>query len=403
MYLMNPSVLRFIDQKNYMDINEQLIPALQEEALNVSAYEIKGFYSCINSMNDYIYVHRELLLNGHNPKLENKEEIAQRVWVGKDVKISPNAYLLGPIVIDDGCEIKDRAQIIGPTVIGKRCRISEGAIIRECILWDGASLSNYSHAEYSIIGETSYIPDHCTIKNMIVLNGFRVGDANLIPSEYSIKGVAALSEFLSIAGSSQKLYQMAKRIMDVSLSAAGIILLLPLFLLIAIAVKIDSPGPVFYMQKRCGIRGKLFRMLKFRTMIDNAEDLQKELLSKNEVDGPLFKISDDPRITKLGRILRKTSLDEIPQLLNVLKGEMSLVGPRPLIMDEMRFSQTWRDTRLKVKPGITGLWQVQARGMAPFHDWIRYDVYYVRNQSLWLDIKILFKTIKAVLKMAGAY
>jgi lipopolysaccharide/colanic/teichoic acid biosynthesis glycosyltransferase len=400
---MDPSVLKFIDQKYYMDINEQLIPSLQREALNVFTHDIKGFYSYINNMNDYIYVHRELLMNGHKPKLEPKMEIAKKVWVGKDVKISPNAYLLGPIVIDDGCEIKDGAQIIGPTVIGKRCRISEGAIVRECILWDDAALSDHSHAEYSIIGETSYIPDNSIIKNMIILNGLRVGDANLIPSDYSIKSVAALSEIISIGRSSHKLYKVVKRIMDVSLSSVGIILLLPLFLLIAIAIKIDSTGPVFYKQKRCGKGGKLFSMLKFRTMVDNAEDLQKELLSKNEVDGPLFKISNDPRVTKFGKILRKISLDELPQLFNVLKGEMSLVGPRPLIMDEMKFSPTWRDARLKVKPGITGLWQVEGRSEAPFHDWIRYDVSYVKNQSLWLDIKVLSKTLKAVLKMSGAY
>jgi lipopolysaccharide/colanic/teichoic acid biosynthesis glycosyltransferase/UTP-glucose-1-phosphate uridylyltransferase len=403
MYIMDPSVLRFIDDKYYMDINEQLIPALQSECFSVSAHEVKGFYSCINNMNDYIYVHRELLMNGHKPNLEPKVEIAKKIWVGKDVKISSNAYLLGPIVIDDGCEIKDGAQIIGPTVIGKGCLISEGAVVRECILWDGASISNYSHAEYSVIGETAYIPDNSTFKNMIILNGWRIGDANLIPSDYNIKGVAALSEIMKIGGSSHELYHMAKRIMDVSLSAAGLILLLPLFLLIALAIKINSRGPVFFMQKRCGMRGKLFNMIKFRTMIENAEDLQPELLSLNEVDGPLFKISDDPRITKFGKLLRKTSLDELPQLFNVLKGEMSLVGPRPLIMDEMKFSPTWRDTRLKVKPGITGLWQIQGRSEAPFHDWIRYDVSYVKNQSLWLDIKILFGTLRAVLKMAGAH
>jgi lipopolysaccharide/colanic/teichoic acid biosynthesis glycosyltransferase/dTDP-glucose pyrophosphorylase len=403
MYVMDPSVLKFIDRKYYMDINEQLIPTLQSECYSVSAHEVQGFYSCINNMNDYIYVHRELLMNGHRPNLEPKVEIAKKIWVGKNVKISSDAYLLAPIIIDDDCEIKDGAQIIGPTVIGKGCMISQGAVVRECILWDGASVSDYTHAEYSVIGETSYIPDNSTFKNMIILNGWRVGDANLVPSDYNIKGVASLSEVMSIGGSSRKLYHVAKRIMDVSLSAAGLILLLPLFLLIALAIRIDSRGPIFYSQKRCGTRGKLFNMVKFRTMIENAEILQKELLSMNEADGPLFKISDDPRVTKLGRILRKTSLDEIPQLYNVLKGEMSLVGPRPLIMDEMKFSPTWRDTRLKVKPGITGLWQVQGRSEAPFHDWIRYDVSYVKNQSLWLDIKILFKTLQAVLKTAGAF
>lgn len=402
-YLMNPSVLQFIYSKNYMDIKEQLIPALQDKGFNISAYETKGFYSCINNMSDYINVHRELLFNGFSSYLENKEEIIQRVWAGKNVKISPNAYLLGPILIDDGCEIEDGAQIIGPTVIGKRCHISEGAVIRECILWDDATLSNYSHAEYSIIGQTSHIPNNSIIKNTIVLNGLRVGDANLIPSDFHIKSVSASSESATIKTGSHKMYHIAKRFMDITLSAIGIVLLLPLFLLIALAIKIDSPGPVFYMQKRCGKGGRLFRMFKFRTMVENAEELQDELREKNEIDGPLFKISEDPRVTKLGRFLRETSLDEIPQLFNVLKGEMSLVGPRPLIMDEMKFSQTWRDTRLKVKPGITGLWQIQGRSLAPFHDWIRYDTYYVKNQSLMLDLKILFKTIKVVLKKSGAY
>jgi lipopolysaccharide/colanic/teichoic acid biosynthesis glycosyltransferase len=332
----------------------------------------------------------------------DKEEIAKGVWAGKDVRISPNAYLLGPIVIGDGCSIKDGAQIIGPTVIGNGSQISEGVLVRESILWDGTTLSNGSRVEYSIVGKGSHVPDNFCLRNMIALNGLKIGDANLISSDNGIKGVVDLAEIRSINGS-HKIYKITKRIMDVVFSAVGIILFLPLFLLIAIAIKIDSAGPVFYKQKRSGIGGKLFRMLKFRTMIDNAESLQKELLSKNEVDGPLFKISNDPRITKLGRILRKTSLDEIPQLLNVLKGKMSLVGPRPLIMDEMKFSQSWRDARLNVKPGITGLWQIQGRSEAPFHDWIRYDVYYVRNQSLWLDIKILFKTIKVVFKKVGAY
>ncbi|MFH1702663.1 MAG: exopolysaccharide biosynthesis polyprenyl glycosylphosphotransferase [Nitrospirota bacterium] len=401
-YIFDPSVLRYVYKKSYMDIKEQLIPALQREALNVSAYQINGSHFCINSTNDYVNVHRELLLKDKHMDFKDKEEIAKDVWVGKDVIISPNAYLLGPIVIGDGCSIKDGAQIIGPTVIGNGSQISEGVLVRESILWDGTKLSNGSRVEYSIVGKGSHVPDNFCLRNMIALNGLKIGDANLISLDNGIKGVVDLAEIRSINGS-HKIYKITKRIMDVVFSAVGIILFLPLFLLIAIAIKIDSAGPVFYKQKRCGIGGKLFRMLKFRTMVDNAESLQTELLSKNEVDGPLFKISNDPRITKLGRILRKTSLDEIPQLFNVLKGKMSLVGPRPLIMDEMKFSQSWRDIRLTVKPGITGLWQIEGRSEAPFHDWIRYDVYYVRNQSLLLDMKILFKTIKVVFKKVGAY
>jgi lipopolysaccharide/colanic/teichoic acid biosynthesis glycosyltransferase len=178
---------------------------------------------------------------------------------------------------------------------------------------------------------------------------------------------------------------------------------LPVFLLVSLIIKLDSAGSVFYVQKRCGLRGKLFGMIKYRTMVTDAEKGQKELMPQNEVDGPVFKMHNDPRITKVGLFLRKTSLDELPQLVNVLQGEMSLVGPRPLITDEMRFSSTWRNMRLKVKPGITGLWQVQGRSEAHFHDWIKYDLYYVQNQSSWLDLKILFKTIAVVLKRTGAH
>jgi lipopolysaccharide/colanic/teichoic acid biosynthesis glycosyltransferase len=171
----------------------------------------------------------------------------------------------------------------------------------------------------------------------------------------------------------------------------------------AIIIKIESPGSVFYIQKRCGKGGKLFGMIKFRSMMANAEILQNEFIPLKETDGPMFKICNDPRITRLGKILRNTSIDELPQLFNVLKGEMSLVGPRPLIMDEMEFSPSWREMRLSVKPGITGVWQVEARSSRSFRDWIKYDVDYVKNRSLWLDIKILLKTIKVVLKREGAF
>ena len=189
--------------------------------------------------------------------------------------------------------------------------------------------------------------------------------------------------------------------MGLILSSIGIVLLLPIFLLIAIVIKIESRGPVFYLQKRYGKDGKWSNMIKFRTMHANAEQLKKNLIHLKEVDGPMFKISNDPRITKLGRILRSTSIDELPQLFNVFKGEMSLVGPRPLITDEMKFSPTWRDIRLSVKPGMTGLWQVEARSSHSFQDWIKYDVDYVKNRSLWLDIKILLQTMKVVLKREG--
>lgn len=404
-YIFDPLVFKHISSSGFVDIKEQLIPALQQESLIISAFEIEGCYHCIDSVNDYMNIQRNILLENNNASLhtEGKEEIADRVWIGKDVKISPRAYLLGPLVIGEGSRIEDSAQLIGPAVIGRRCKISRNSLVRESILCDDILLEKESKIEYSIILKGTDIPTRLNIRNMIAIDGMTTGDVNLIPSDFDIKGIADLSGLASISGTTHRIYKIAKRILDLVLSVFGLVVLSPLFLLIAAAVKLDSRGPVFYIQKRCGAGGKLFGMIKFRTMGANAEKLHTELFSRKDTDGPMFKMMSDPRITRTGRFLRKTSLDEIPQLVNVLRGEMSLVGPRPLIMEEMKFSPSWRDTRLKVKPGITGLWQVQGRSEASFHDWVRYDINYVKNQSMWLDLKILFKTIKVVFKKVGAY
>lgn len=190
-----------------------------------------------------------------------------------------------------------------------------------------------------------------------------------------------------------------KRLLDILCSFLLLVISIPLFFIIAILIKIDSKGPAFFLQKRCGKDGREFNMYKFRTMVKDAETLKKRL--KNEMDGPMFKLRNDPRITGVGRILRKLSLDELPQLLNVLKGEMSLVGPRPLADEEMVGDDIWREIRLSVRPGMTGLWQIMGRDSGKFGDWITYDTEYVQKRSLFMDIKILFLTITTVLCNKG--
>ena len=190
-----------------------------------------------------------------------------------------------------------------------------------------------------------------------------------------------------------------KRLLDILCSFLLLVISIPLFFIIAMLIKIDSKGPVFFLQKRCGKDGREFNMYKFRTMVKDAETLKKRL--KNEMDGPMFKLKNDPRITQVGRILRKLSLDELPQLLNVLKGEMSLVGPRPLADEEMVGDDIWREIRLSVRPGMTGLWQIMGRDSGKFSDWITYDTEYVQKRSLFMDIKILFLTITTVLCNKG--
>ncbi len=195
-----------------------------------------------------------------------------------------------------------------------------------------------------------------------------------------------------------------KHVMDLVGAFILLTVLLPLFLLIAIAIKLTSPGPVFFQQQRSGQNGAPFTLYKFRTMISNAEQLKHELEAMNEMSGPVFKVTNDPRITRMGKWLRRYSLDELPQLFNVLRGEMSLVGPRPLPVDEVRrFSDLAHRRRLSVKPGITCLWQISGRNqIKDFRDWVRLDLEYIDNWSLWLDLSILLRTIPAVFAATGA-
>jgi exopolysaccharide biosynthesis polyprenyl glycosylphosphotransferase len=194
-----------------------------------------------------------------------------------------------------------------------------------------------------------------------------------------------------------------KRASDLVLAGAGLLAIWPLLAAIAIAVKLNSPGPVLYRQQRVGKDGRLFSMLKFRSMYQDAEARRAELVAANEASGPLFKIRDDPRVTRVGRILRRSSLDELPQLLNVLRGEMSLVGPRPPLPSEVEQYEDWQLGRLRATPGMTGLWQVSGRSEVSFHDMVRLDLHYIRNWSLSLDLEILWQTFPAVLGNRGAY
>jgi exopolysaccharide biosynthesis polyprenyl glycosylphosphotransferase len=192
-----------------------------------------------------------------------------------------------------------------------------------------------------------------------------------------------------------------KRVLDILFSTVFLILLAPVFLAIAIAVKLDSHGPIFYSSERIGKKGRVFHCTKFRTMVRDAERRRADVMHMNERDGVLFKISNDPRITKVGRILRKYSLDELPQFFNVLKGDMSVVGPRPPIASEVKEYKLSHLRRLDVTPGVTGLWQVQARQDPSFDNYISLDVTYIENWSMWLDLKIIMRTIAVVFAGTG--
>lgn len=198
-------------------------------------------------------------------------------------------------------------------------------------------------------------------------------------------------------------YRIAKRVMDLLGGGLLMILLAPVMLVSAVLIKLTSRGPVFFVQERIGLNGQPFRMLKFRTMHQGAEEDRRFLSHRNEQAGPVFKIADDPRLTFVGRQLRRTSIDELPQLLNVLRGEMSLVGPRPLWIREAEQVVGEARRRTTVKPGLTCLWQVSGRSELPYRDWVALDLLYIRHRSLLLDLMILFQTVPAVLSCRGAY
>ena len=189
-------------------------------------------------------------------------------------------------------------------------------------------------------------------------------------------------------------YIVSKRIIDIIGSLAGLIFLSPLFLIVAILIKLEDPkGKVFFSQERNGKYPSTFKMYKFRSMVHNAEELLENLMEKNEQTGPVFKIKEDPRITRVGKFIRKTSIDELPQLFNVLRGDMSLVGPRPPIPREVKQYTTYQMQRLGVKPGLTCLWQVGGRNSVDFDGWVELDIEYIQKRSLWLDIKLIIKTV----------
>lgn len=192
-----------------------------------------------------------------------------------------------------------------------------------------------------------------------------------------------------------------KRIFDIMIAGFAILLSFPIFLLAAISVKISSKGPIFFKQRRCGRNGRTFMLYKFRSMIVDAEAHLADLQNKNEMSGPVFKITHDPRVTSVGRFLRKTSIDELPQLWNVLKGDMSIVGPRPPLPSEVHQYEPWQRRRLSMNPGITCIWQVSGRNSIAFEEWMRLDLRYIDNWSLWLDLKIIFQTAHAVFSANG--
>ena len=253
-------------------------------------------------------------------------------------------------------------------------------------------------SQLSKIENYLYICETQGINASVVIDLFDVKISKLRQTE--LDGIPMIT-FDATPANEEKLF--LKRAIDIIGSGLGIALLSPLFLIIAVLIKINSKGPVLYIQKRSGLNGRKFVLYKFRSMYKGAHERLAELMDRNEMSGPIFKIKDDPRITPVGKILRRFSLDELPQLFNVFIGHMSLVGPRPPLPKEVRQYELWQRRRLSMRPGMTCLWQSGGRNKVKFDEWMKLDLEYIDNWSLWLDFKILMKTMPAVMFGVGAY
>jgi lipopolysaccharide/colanic/teichoic acid biosynthesis glycosyltransferase len=308
--------------------------------------------------------------------------------VGKGHTIHATARMMGPVIVHPDAWIDANATVLGPAVVGRGARIGSGAVVAhatigpDCVVPPNAVIRDRAWFKSSgehAFGGTERPPVSFT--DRLARLSLDAGDK---ASEKGQQSQGATSKSLKL-----------KRALDVTVAAAGLLLASPLVILIAMAVWLESRGPIFYGDKREGMGGRGFKCWKFRTMFTGAHLTQQTLKALDQTDGPHFKLDRDPRVTKVGRVLRALNIDEIPQLYNVLNGEMSLVGPRPSPFRENQVCVPWRVARLSVRPGITGFWQVcrHNRSEGDFHQWIEYDLLYVQHLSFWLDLKILAATV----------
>ena len=308
-------------------------------------------------------------------------------------KMRKNAHYNVEVVgfLDDDPATLD-ADVADVPIIGAESELVE-TILKQGVTRVVLAFSRSTHEDVLQVVRTAGLRD---VHISIVPRYFEIIAANVGIAD--VEGISVLE--LPVAGLS-RLSRFAKRAFDLVVTVPGLILLSPLLLAIAVAIKLDSRGPVLFRQARMGRDDEAFEILKFRTMVIGAEQMRQDLLEGNESDGPLFKIRDDPRVTRVGRLLRRLSLDELPQFLNVVWGQMSLVGPRPFVIYEDDKINGWARRRLDLTPGITGLWQVLGRNDIEYDEMVKLDYLYVTNWSLWWDIKLLLRTIPIVFGRAG--
>ena len=397
LYLFQSEVLHAIPPARYFDLKEQLFTRLYQQGALTSAWAMPGYNCNITGIGDFFIANLDIL-NGRVSMPD--PEKPQNPSTGGQAQVSASARVFAPAVLGSESRIADETIILGPSAIGSRCEIEAGVVISECVILDNVRINQGAHLHRCVISDGAVISSWTHLHEMAVMHSLANSAEQTVFSlrEQTSRHPGKVVGPLEWQTLSNPLCQKVKRCLDVVVAILGLVITAPIMLVIALSIKLDSPGTVIFRQLRCGQRGRNFTMHKFRTMVNNSEDLKRELQDRNEVDGPMFKIIRDPRITRVGRFLRNTNLDELPQLYNVLKGDMSLVGPRPLSLEEMRYNPRWRDARLSVRPGMSGLWQVEAHSKVFFNDWLVNDLEYVRQCSLGLDLRILFKTMRKAVR-----
>ncbi len=400
-YAVSPAARRAIPESGYYDLREQLVPALLQSQAEVFACLASLGAHRLNTLADYRALFRQAYTSIELGSLDlgrflgpTYKAVAPGVWSEGRESIADDVHIVGPVVLGRDCCLEPGAQLVGPVALEAGCTVHSGALVRDTIIWEGASVGRDARVVGCLLAPGVVVPPKSYELFKVV-----PGEPHPADLPHYLAWEAPLTHVPAPFGASTRrylLYLASKRAMDLALAGFGLLACVPVWVVIALAIKLDSTGPVLYRQRRCGLGGREFQMLKFRTMRVGADAEQAMLATRNDVDGPVFKIQHDPRVTRVGKLLRKTSLDELPQLVNVLVGHMSLVGPRPLVMEEMRFPKRWRDARLTVKPGMTGLWQVEGRGGKAFHYWVSNDLAYVESRSLRLDLRILLHTFTTI-------
>lgn len=322
------------------------------------------------------------------PPATGRQTLAPNIRAGAKCEIHPTARLYGPVTLHDRVVVEEHAAVIGPAVLGEGSRVQANAVVAQAVL-----------APHTVVPESLAVRHRLYCGQDLLKPPPPAGDRPVCHSHLEAAADGDPQAFggdpLRDERARHPHYPAVKRVIETLFAALGLLVLSPLLLIAAALVKLTSRGTVFFGHEREGLDGKIFRCWKFRTMVPNAHALQRALYEQNKVDGPQFKMARDPRVTTVGRFLRASNIDELPQLINVVRGEMSLIGPRPSPFRENQICVPWRQARLSVRPGITGLWQVcrHERAAGDFHQWIYYDMLYVRHMSFWLDVKILLATL----------